>query len=56
MKKVPISLIVDDPAPIVSVFYEHAKNRNLPDGRRLIPTYPNRLMFDFCDVCTSTWY
>ena len=50
MKKVPISLIVDDPAPIVSVFYEHAKNRNLADGRRLIPTYPNRLMFDFCDV------
>ena len=50
MKKVPISLIVDDPAPVISVYYEHAKKRSLPDGRRLIPTYPNALLFRFCDV------
>ena len=50
MKKVPISLIIDDSAPIVSVFYEHAANRTMADGRRLIPTYPNDLLFRFCDV------
>ena len=50
MKKVPISLIIDDPAPSVSVFYEHAKNRTMSDGRRLITTYPNELLFRFCDV------
>ena len=50
MKRVPISLIIDDPAPIISVYYEHAKNRVLEDGRELIPTYSNELLFNFCDV------
>lgn len=50
MKKVPISLIVDDPAPVISVHYEHAKSRVLPDGRRLIPRYPNDLYLRFCDI------
>ncbi len=50
MKKVPISLIVDDPAPIISVFYEHASNRIMEDGRALVPTYSNELLFHFCDI------
>ena len=50
MKKVPISLIIDDSAPVISVFYEHAKNRTLQDGRRLIPTYPNETLYRFCDI------
>ena len=50
MKKVPISLIVDDPAPIISVFYEHASNRTMEDGRALVPTYSNELLFHFCDI------
>lgn len=49
-KKIPISLILDDPAPIISVFYEHAKNRILPDGRSLIPHNSNEGLFRFCDI------
>ena len=36
MCKVPISLIIDDPAPVISVFYEHAQNLVMKDGRELI--------------------
>ena len=50
MKKVPISLIIDDPAPVISVFYEHATNRIMKDGRSLVPTYSNDLLFRFCDI------
>ena len=50
MKKVPISLIIDDPAPVISVFYEHATNRIMKDGRALVPTYSNDLLFRFCDI------
>lgn len=50
MKKVPISLIIDDPAPVISVYHEHAKSRTTKDGRPLIPTFPNQMLFDFCDI------
>jgi len=50
MKKVPISVIIDDPAPVISVYYEHAYRRETDDGRPLIPTYENSMLFDFCDV------
>lgn len=50
IKKVPISLIIDDPAPVISVYYEHAKNRVLPDGRTLLPRYPGDLYLRFCDI------
>ena len=50
MKKIPISLIIDDPAPIVSVYKEHADSQCTKDGRPLIPTYSNELLFRFCDV------
>ncbi|MBE6589709.1 MAG: hypothetical protein E7643_05965 [Ruminococcaceae bacterium] len=50
MKKVPISLIIDDPAPIISVYHEHARSRTTKDGRPLIPTFPNTALFEFCDV------
>ena len=48
--KVPISLIIDDPAPIISVYREHADSPFTLDGRELVPTYPNSMLFDFCDV------
>ena len=49
--KVPISLIIDDPAPVISVFKEHSPAGALTrDGRPLLPTFPNSLLFDFCDV------
>lgn len=48
--KIPISLIIDDPAPVISVYKEHAQSPFTRDGRPLIPTYPNELLFRFCDV------
>ena len=48
--KVPVSLIIDDSAPIVSVYYAHAGSRTTSDGRPLIPRYSNELFFRFCSV------
>ncbi|MBE5791236.1 MAG: hypothetical protein E7322_03655 [Clostridiales bacterium] len=48
--KVPVSLIIDDPAPIISVYYEHAGKETTEDGRPLVPTYPNKMLFEFCDI------
>ena len=50
MKKIPISLIIDDPAPRVFVYYEHADNRFTRDGRPLLDNVPNSFLIDFCDV------
>ena len=50
MNKVPISLIIDDPAPVVSVYHEHARSRTTKDGRPLIPTFKNSMLLDFCDI------
>ena len=50
MKKVPVSLIIDDPAPIISVFHEHAPSPLTADGRPIIPTFPNSRLFEFCDI------
>ncbi len=48
--KIPISLIIDDPAPVISVYKEHAEKTVTQDGRPLVPIYPNELLFEFCDV------
>ncbi|MBQ1259994.1 MAG: hypothetical protein IIX97_07780 [Clostridia bacterium] len=48
--KTPISLIIDDPAPVISVYYEHAYRPFTEDGRPLVPTYSNELLFKFCDI------
>lgn len=48
--KLPISLIIDDPAPRVFVFYEHASRRITDDGRPLLSEVPNSFLYDFCDV------
>ncbi len=48
--KTPISWIIDDPAPIISVYYEHAGTTVTKDGRPLVPTYPNEMLFEFCDI------
>lgn len=50
MKKVPISLIIDDPAPVVSVYHYHIDPPFTLDGRPLVKTYPNELLYRFCDV------
>ena len=48
--KTPISLIIDDPAPVISVYHEHAGTSVTKDGRPLIPTYPNALLHQFCEI------
>ena len=48
--KTPISLIIDDSAPIISVYHEHAGTAFTKDGRPLIAQYPNELFFRFCDM------
>ena len=50
MKKRPISLIVDDPAPRVFVYYEHAGKPTTDDGRPLRTEVPNQFLLDFCHV------
>jgi len=50
MKKVPISIIIDDPAPYISVFYEHSDNKFTSDGREKPKIFPKSLLDDFCDV------
>ena len=48
--KTPISLIIDDPAPRVFVYYEHAEKRVTADGRPLLNEVPNAFLLAFCDV------
>lgn len=50
MKKIPISLNIDDPAPVISVFYTHADTHFTRDGRPMLQYVPNSIFFDFCDV------
>lgn len=50
MSKMPISLIIDDPAPRVFVFYEHRTSDYTQDGRPLVNEVPNSFMAEFCDV------
>ena len=50
MPKIPISLIIDDPAPRVFVYYEHADVRQTTDGRPLLNEVPNQFLMDFCSV------
>ena len=50
MKKIPVTLIIDDPAPVISVYYTHCYPRITKDGRPMIRNVPNSMLFDFCDV------
>ncbi len=50
MKKVPICLTVDDPAPVYSTFYTHRKNHMSDYGEPLLEKFPNSFLFDFCDM------
>lgn len=50
MQKVPMSLLIDDGAPGISVYYTHAKSLFTEDGRPLEKNVPNDFLEDFCDV------
>lgn len=47
---VPLSLVIDDCAPRVHVYYEHATKRITADGRPLVDEIPNSFLLDFCNV------
>ena len=46
MKKIPISLIIDDPAPVYSTFYTHRKNHMSDYGEPLLEKFPNSFLFN----------
>jgi len=48
--KTPISLIIDDPAPIISVQYEGTSHKFTKYGKPLMPTFPNSYLDTFCDI------
>ena len=48
--KIPISLMIDDPAPIISVYHSHHRTGFTDDGREVIRNFPNSFLFDFCDI------
>lgn len=50
MTKTPISLMIDDGAPGISVYYTHAKSPFTEDGRPICKDVPNDFLEDFCDV------
>ena len=50
MKKVPICLVLDDPAPGISVYYTHHNKTVTEDQRPLLEYNPNSTLFTFCDV------
>ena len=50
MNKIPISLNIDDPAPIVSVYYDHIASHTTKDGRPLVKTIPNAFLDRFCNT------
>lgn len=50
MKKVPISLLIDDGAPRISVYYEHSPHPFTADGRPIDPQVPNSFLDNFCNV------
>ena len=50
MTKIPISLIIDDPAPVVSVYHAHSDTGMTKDGRPLIPHFSNDFLSTFCDI------
>jgi len=50
MKKVPISIIIDDPAPGLSLLYKGCPNPTTADGRPMLEFAPNSFLDTFCDV------
>ena len=50
MNKVPMSFIIDDPAPVYSTFYVHRKNHLTDYGEPILEKFPNSFLFDFCDI------
>ncbi len=51
MKKVPISLIIDDPTPLVHIYREHRTGGPvLESGEALLPEIPTEFLERFCDA------
>ena len=48
--KTPISLIIDDSAPLVHIYRAHSETKKSRDGRPLPERVPNALLDKFCDI------
>ena len=53
MSKIPISLLIDDGAPRVSVYYHHAKSLFTSKGDPLVSEIPNDFLYEFYDVVSK---
>jgi len=50
MEKTPISIIIDDSAPLIHVYREHSPTGKTEDGRLLADEIPNSFLDKFCDI------
>ncbi len=50
MNKTPICLVLDDPAPGISVYYTHHNKTVTEDGRPILEYNPNSTLLRFCDI------
>ncbi|MBR5528045.1 MAG: hypothetical protein IKV97_03505 [Clostridia bacterium] len=52
--KTPICLRLDDPTPVLSVYYTHSITGKTGDGRPVCEYYPNSFLDEFCNI-TEKW-
>ena len=50
MALTPISIIIDDSAPLIHVYKEHVDFTKTEDGRLLVDEIPNSFLDRFCDI------
>lgn len=51
MKKIPISIIIDDSTPFVHFYGLHKNDKKcLDDGTPIAKYIPNNMLYDFCDI------
>jgi len=50
MNKIPVSLIIDDPAPGAAVYHDHHKTGFTDDGRPVLEYVSNSFLYTFCDI------
>lgn len=53
MSKIPVTLLLDDPAPRVHTYREHAASKLTSDGRPLAESIENDFLTAFCDVASE---
>ena len=52
MSKLPVSIIIDDPAPGIHVYYHHVPGHTLEDGQKLF----DDMLLHQRDVLPKGWF